>query len=92
MTAHLHPPGDTEVIRNKESHWSGLSHCISKGFFLLAFRWWPKHWNSRWRIITIVGPTVDSSSPQSSLWYAVIITMLVSKSFEVLINVFFLQF
>ena len=68
-----------------------ISHCISKGFLLLAFRWWPKHWKSRWRIVTIVGPTVDSSSPQSSLRHTVIIVMLISKSFEVLI-VFFLQF
>jgi hypothetical protein len=25
MTARPHPPGDIEVMRNNESHWSGLN-------------------------------------------------------------------
>ena len=27
MTVRPHPPGDTEVMRNNESHWSGLTKC-----------------------------------------------------------------
>ena len=28
MTARPHPPGDTEVIRNNKSHWSGVTVAI----------------------------------------------------------------
>ena len=34
ITTRPHPPGDTEVMRNNESHWSGLNnnsathHCL----------------------------------------------------------------
>ena len=27
ITARPHPPGDSEMMRNNESHWSGLTNC-----------------------------------------------------------------